>query len=224
MEEGRKTLGTTAHSHSSKNLPSKAAWVAHHPFLLQAAHHPTKPEPQHRSGSASHQRCPCGQLQQGEQLAGRWGRRLQRSCQPLPGCSSTTTAQHKPQKPMGFPGLISVSSSRSWLTSLPAPHQGKWEEKPGLIPLGSVMQNRGQQKEDPAPDWDMVVGCRRHPPMCNCSLMHTDWGAQKSGQDCGDVKRERARSQVKAVCGSWRDVPTNIQEGWRRVAHLGSKP
>lgn len=70
---------------------------------------------------ASHPRRLCGQPQHGEQLAGRQGRRLQRSCQPLPRHSSTATAHCKHQKTMGFPGLISMSSSRS--TSLPAPHQ-----------------------------------------------------------------------------------------------------
>lgn len=36
-------------------------------------------------------------------------------------------------------------------------------------------------------------------------------------------EEEKARFHVKVVCWSWRDVPTNVQARWRRVAHLGSK-
>lgn len=167
---------------------------------------------------------PLQAAQHGEQLAGRQGRRLQRSCQPLPRYSSTATAHHKCQKTMGFPGLVSTSSSRS--TSLPAPHQGKWKEEPppGLIPLGRVMQNTGQQKNQLAPDWDMVVGCRRKAS----SYLQLLFDAQRLGSmemkaGLWGCEEERAMSHVKAVCWSWRDVPTNVQARCRTVAHLGSK-
>lgn len=108
------------------------------------------------------------------------------------------------------------------VTSLPAPCQGQCEEEPspGLAPLDSAMQNRGQQKNQLAPDWDTVVGYRRHmqlpfdaPRLGSMEMRPGLWGCEE----------ERARSQVKAVCWSWRDVPTSVQARWWRVTHLGSK-
>lgn len=170
---------TRAHSHGSKNLPCSAAWVVHRPSPLLAVHHPTQPEPQHRSRSASRPRCLCGQPQHGEQLAGRRGRRLQRSCQPPPGYSSTATAHHRHQNPTGFPGLSRMSSSRSWLSLLFLP-PARANVKRNLC-QGSLLWTVPCKIEDSRRTswpqtgtwwWDAEG-------ICNCPLMHPDWGAWK---------------------------------------------
>lgn len=117
MEEGRKTPRTIAHSHGSKNLPSDAACVAHH---LGAAHHPTKPEPQHRLPPMVPLRAAPAWRAAGRETG-------QEASEELPATSQVqqhSPAHHRHQKTTGFLGFISTSSSRS--TSPPAPHQGSF--------------------------------------------------------------------------------------------------
>lgn len=70
----------------------------------------------------------------------------------------------------------------------------------------------------------MVVGCRRKAS----SYLQLLFDAQRLGSmemkaGLWGCEEERTMSHMKAVCWSWRDVPTNVQVRCMRVAHLGSK-
>lgn len=147
----------------------------------------------------------------------------QEAAEELPATSREQqhSAQHRCQTLMGFPGLTGVSSSRSWLSHLFLPltrANGKRSpHQPSLLWAVSckIQDSRRTSWPQAGTWWWDAEG------MCNCHLRHTDCRARKWGQDRGDVERDR--SQVKAVCWSRRDVPTDVQVRWRRVAHLGSK-
>lgn len=183
MEEERKTSRTRDDSHGSKNLPSSAAWVALHPSLLWAAHHPSKPEPQQCPHSPAH-----------GASVGRHSMESSWQADGAGGCRGAAreqqhSAQHRCQTLMGFPGLTGVSSSRSWLSRLFLPltrANGKRSpHQPSLLWAVSckIQDSRRTSWPQAGTWWWDAEG------MCNCHLRHTDCRARKWGQDRGDVER-----------------------------------
>lgn len=180
MEEGRKTPRTIAHSHGSKNLPSNTAWVAHRPSPLQAAPHPTKPEPQHRSHSTSHPQCLCGQ----HSMESSWQADRAGGFKGAASHFPSTAAQPQPTTSVKKQWAFLASSARpppGPLLFLPptrangkrSPHQGSF------LWAGSckIQDSRRTSWPQTGTWWWDAEG--RHHPICNCSLMHRDWGAWK---------------------------------------------
>lgn len=209
MEGRRKTPRTTAHSHSSRNLPSNAAWVARRPSPLQATSHPTKPEPQHRSHSTSRPRCLRGQHSmesswQADRAGGYRG-----AARHFPGMAE------QPQ-----PAQVSKTDGLSWphqhillqvhFSSCPPPGQ-MGRRAPTRAHFSRQCDAKYRTAEEPAGP-RLVVGCRRK----TSSYVQLLFDAYRLGNmemraGLWGCEEERAMSHMKSICWSWRDAPTSVQ-------------